>query len=367
MPQLDTKCSDPNCTIKSGSCKSDKQSISCNSPFCQNTFHLICAGLKDKNVSDLYFLCKACHDFITYTHAPFKESLEKLEKKIDNICATLNTRISTLEDKVNSSISTLNNQISLLEQENARTNSKFESINAMLDQLKCSKSDVTLPNIETDATVPPLNSEGNNNEDKISAKKEKNTNSVYLCSIEKSLQKSDVINILQIENIYVENIDFEMPSGNFKNKYYLHLNSDQAINIFRFKTTFMHSKLYNTWFLKDSPPRQPTFAKQQYNKPPTHSNFHYINNNYTDKRNFKNFDKTQNQPNNNRATTSQFKPSNSNYKKSEYVPNHKSSYTHKYSEVVNNGFRNEDNGNDYIDKKDFQYFLEEVLKNVWRR
>ena len=58
------------------------QTINCASPFCPRQFHLHCAGLKSKKVNNIYFLCKSCNDFITYSNSSLQNKLTVLEKEL---------------------------------------------------------------------------------------------------------------------------------------------------------------------------------------------------------------------------------------------------------------------------------------------
>jgi len=99
MPTVEGKCADPKCAFETSGSKGDKQAIACASPFCKSLFHLQCAGLKVKKVSNLYFLCTACNDFINYTQKPLHDKLANLEEQIKLFTTSMNEKIIKIEEQ----------------------------------------------------------------------------------------------------------------------------------------------------------------------------------------------------------------------------------------------------------------------------
>jgi len=135
MPSIEGKCADPKCPCEPNT-KNDKQVINCSSPFCSKLFHYQCAGLKGKKVSNIYFLCNSCNDFITYSNAPIHDKLTSLEAQVIDLSSTINERISKLEESFNSTIKGVKDKIYLIENENTLQQEKIETINTKIGNIE---------------------------------------------------------------------------------------------------------------------------------------------------------------------------------------------------------------------------------------
>ena len=214
MPILEGKCADPKCTVESFTNKTDKQSITCASPFCKNTFHIACAGQKGKKLGNIYFLCNCCNEFIKYSNAPVQEKLIKLEQQITDLSLSINARIKQLENdlsetfeilkgrmlvienKYESKILEINQTFSLLEN---NVNSKIEEMNKNLTNFQNSLT-AKVGEIHYPKEVHETSSENKPNKNpllkfqlRISGIKENSENTNYI-----ERQKSDLVYINKI-------------------------------------------------------------------------------------------------------------------------------------------------------------------------
>jgi len=269
MPTLETRCDDTKCLIDSITNKCDKQTISCNSPFCKRQFHIQCAGLKGKKVSNIYFLCTACNDYLVYSNAPLQSKLEKLEGQFSELSSSITNQILQLEKQFSADVKELNDKITTVENHCSANSLTVTELNKQLDSL-CNKTESQFS--ELNARINSLentdindclhsNRQSNNAKTKTKSMSFSHENNeiskIFLCSIEVELSKDDVIKILELENISVENLTFEEQAGNFKRKYFLKVSATNVIDLFRFKTSLSQSNLSTTWFVRDSPPKSP--------------------------------------------------------------------------------------------------------------
>jgi len=285
MPTLETHCDDTKCLIDNITNKCDKQTISCNSPFCKRQFHIQCAGLKGKKVSNIYFLCTACNDYLTYSNAPLQSKLEKLEGQFSELSSSITNQILQLKKQFSADVKDLNDKIITLENHCSANSISVTELNTQLDSLsnkterQFSELSARINSFENTDVNNCIHSNGQTNETETKKKsvsfcRENNEISkIFLCSIEVELTKDDVVKIIELENISVENLTFEEQAGNFKKKYFLKVSATNVIDLFRFKTSFSQSNLSSTWFLRDTPPKSP---KEGFNVAANNSdNRHY--------------------------------------------------------------------------------------------
>jgi len=95
-----------------------------------------CVGLKVKKVSNLYFLCKSCNDFVNYSNAPIDDKLTRLEEQLSMLSTTLNHKIVKLEERITAEVNDLNKKITCLGQKNEETEKQVLSFHSNLESLE---------------------------------------------------------------------------------------------------------------------------------------------------------------------------------------------------------------------------------------
>jgi len=142
-------------------------------------------------------------------------------------------------------------------------NEKYENPNMPKIQTDCDTNNETL----TDHVNDMHNINTNENfEIKTSSQVDKNIDKntekhLYLCGIETVLSINDVKIILEDYNVHLNTIELSNANGSFSKRKYINIHSSSMADIFKFKHSFSNSSLYNTWFLRETPPKQKTYAE----------------------------------------------------------------------------------------------------------
>jgi len=112
LPKM-SKCDEPSCLNQ----KNEKL-IQCSSPFCSRQFHLSCANLKGKTkseISNLYFLCKSCHDFIQYSNSTIETKLKNLEEDVKQLMQPIEQKLQVITLKLEKSIDEIMARVCVIE------------------------------------------------------------------------------------------------------------------------------------------------------------------------------------------------------------------------------------------------------------
>jgi len=155
-----SKCAEPSCNNQKG----EKQ-IKCSSPFCERQFHLTCANLKGKSkteLSNIYFLCNACNDFIRYSNSRIECKLNSLEVDLREVIKPIELKLLKIEDELSTQMGKITEKVKTIEEIQSKQNSiindlktKIECLEKRLESEGKNKFNPT-PAVVTDA--PTLNS-----------------------------------------------------------------------------------------------------------------------------------------------------------------------------------------------------------------
>jgi len=225
---------------------------------------------------------------------------------------------------------------------------------------------------------------------------------LYVCSIEAELSINDIKLILEDAGVHLSNIDVVEMEGDFKRKKFIEIRSEQNVELFKFKLSFMNSKLNGTWFIRSSPPRPPTEKKPiAHSNPATKANTNAQHKQINLKKpphssqttnsgrrqhppkqqmNFKpSYSAVVQQNNKNdtrpihhqhRRVNDQENVHNMHYNtiQSQTIhPPYSDALKNNYSNTKVNSFNNYNTAGNYIHKDDFQSFLERVLQQMLMR
>jgi len=352
----------PNCCLSAENKRDRKASRLIDCRLCLKSWHAFCIGYETL------------------------EEAELDEKSTKFVCNKCNFFVNAVADVVSDKISVLldNLQTKLEEKLSMRTNVDLrnEEINNVCDLTQSVTVDVAPPTSVVQPTAKNCSST-NTIEDETKTKKGANdqdhgfndsnemNGKLFLCSIEKELSVNDVCLILEDAGIELKEISLKENEGNFKHKKYLTIEATEKVKLFRFKLSFNQSKLNGTWFLRSTPPRNPT--KHHFNnssrREPTQS-AHL--NKYTsepsiippssdNRQNFRTAPFNKNIASKNHP--------NLNYSEDTYSKKRPLTYVEALNKNnrQNHVIQTPPSDNEYISKGDFQTFLGHVLEQILQR
>jgi len=303
-------CQHSNCIINSNDTHNDKRIVSCNSPYCNFTCHVKCAGLaikKQKDLETIYFVCKKCEEFLKFSSTFITEKITALENQVIN-------RI----DEIKCDVEKLANRISALEQEQQLKvdTQKFDKLCEKVESLEIKIISEAKNDIYKKAATQP-----NSNENPTVEKEPMQTNNLkyFLCSIETVLSISDINLILNDASVKTDGITLLEAEGDFRFKKYVVINFNSALSLFQFRTTFEKSNLHGIWFLTNKKPKwQRRDDKTTYVQEQRHTHFVSSNNaiaqnkRYANNKNTFAFNKYQNEHRNTSSSNIRINAHNNN-------------------------------------------------------
>jgi len=258
---VESKCSlDDECYVINENKKQKKytRSIACRN--CNRTFHAYCAGWEEKtdaqlNADKTLFVCNNCNTFLDLVAEKVSQKVSALFdvfrieiKELINSNAQINNEIS---NSVDVKLSQANESVAeIITHHSTQRKSNANDIIDNKNNSNTAHEDMSINNGSSVHNATGLQSSSN---------KEKQLKNCFLCSIENELSIENVQFIVQFiledSNVSLENIQLNEVAGDFKNKRYIEVKSDNAVTIFKFKRQFYSSNLNGTWFVRSTPPK----------------------------------------------------------------------------------------------------------------
>jgi len=229
---------------------------------CERQFHSYCCNWHDKNEADFnkdkfMFACKRCENFISAVADLIYGRVNALFVDLHKEIADLKETNLILSAKVASTApANIVENESIISIKNNETSPMINnaSLNMKTNEQIINK-ELTLP---TTISNQNKNENANNiNDDNSQDDDAENIEHlIYVCGIESSLTLEDIRFILPDYGVNIEGINLVEVDGNFRSKRYVKACSNNKIALFKFKNSINNSQLKNTWFVRDTPPRQ---------------------------------------------------------------------------------------------------------------
>jgi len=256
--------------------------VNCNN--CDKAFHVYCCGWKELSENEVTeiestFVCNKCSGFISavadkiyekinYELNAMREEITQLRLSNVELKATVEKYKCKLPNTTHTVVANSGHDDTsncvIIDKHTADNGDRNSNDNKSDEIVITSDPDV-------DSDYMPVNKNTKHNNKSLSTSD--NTLTYYLCSVENILTVDDVRIILMDANISLAGIKILEAKGNFKNKKFLVISSDESVKIFNFKLCFNDSKLNGTWFLRLTPPKLKSHPmKNNYNEK-KHINF----------------------------------------------------------------------------------------------
>jgi len=95
-------------------------------------------GYKKSEISNLYFLCNKCNEFITYSNKAIYDKISSLQDEIKESLSPISTKLEKIESEFKTSISNLTERVDKIEQSHNDEKSKFLETCTKLKDLETS-------------------------------------------------------------------------------------------------------------------------------------------------------------------------------------------------------------------------------------